>query len=140
MSFYFCDKYINTDCDDKYIERAMFEVVPLFWGFNDRYGYEARESDLEDLFSYFSLKTEKNAFMPDLSWMEKLIIGGEIIIDYVDIGLSCKTFFCTRYAPPVHSSESDCREPNFEQELEPKSQPITNTFTAKVEIDPGLSS
>ena len=30
MGFYFNDRYINTDCDDKYIERAMFEVVPLF--------------------------------------------------------------------------------------------------------------
>ena len=35
----------------------------------------------------------KNAAMSDLSWIEKLIIGGEITIDYVDIDLSCKAFF-----------------------------------------------
>jgi len=26
----------------------MFDAVPLFWDFDDRYGYEAWESDLED--------------------------------------------------------------------------------------------
>ena len=59
MSFCFCGKYINTDCDDKYVEHVTFEVVPFFWGFDDRYGYEAWESDLKELFSYFSLTTEK---------------------------------------------------------------------------------
>ena len=51
MGFYFCGRYINTDCDDKYVERVMFEAVPLFQGFDDHYGYE-------DFFSYFSLTTE----------------------------------------------------------------------------------
>ena len=31
--------------------------------------------------------------MPDLSWMEKLIIDGEITIDSVDSGLSYRAFF-----------------------------------------------
>ena len=35
MRFYFYGKYINTDCDDKYAEWAMFEAVSLFWGFDD---------------------------------------------------------------------------------------------------------
>ena len=39
MDFYFCGKYINTDYDDKYVERAMFGVVPLFRGFDGRYGF-----------------------------------------------------------------------------------------------------
>jgi len=36
---------------------------------------------------------QKNIIMPDLSWMEKLIISGEIIINYVNISLSCNAFF-----------------------------------------------
>ena len=57
MGFYFCGIY--KYCDDKYVEWAMFEAVSLFWGFDDHYGYEAWESDLEDFFSYFSLTTEE---------------------------------------------------------------------------------
>jgi len=29
VDFYFCGKYINTDCESKYVERAMFEAVPF---------------------------------------------------------------------------------------------------------------
>ena len=88
MGFFFCGKYINTDCEDKYVERAMIGSISFFRGFNDHYGYEAWKNDLKDFFSYFFMTTEKNVAIPDLSWMEKFIIGGEIIIDYVDIGLS----------------------------------------------------
>jgi len=59
MDFYFSDKYINTDRDNKYVEQVMFENVPLFWGFDDRYVYEAWGSDLEYFFSYFSLTTQE---------------------------------------------------------------------------------
>ena len=44
-----------------------------------------------------------------------------------------------RYAPPIYSSEPNCRELNVEQEPEPENQPITDPFTAKVEADPELS-
>jgi len=30
MGFYFCGKYINTDCEDKYVERAMFGSISFF--------------------------------------------------------------------------------------------------------------
>ena len=46
--FLFLCKYINTDCDDKYVERAKFDTVSHFRCFDDRYGYEAWESYLED--------------------------------------------------------------------------------------------
>ena len=36
-------------------------------------------------------------------------------------------FLHTRYAPPIYSSESDYKEPNFEQE--PESQSITDFYT-----------
>ena len=43
--------------------------------------------------------------MSYLSWMEKLIIGGEIIIDYVNISLSCKAFFILNMLQPfIHLS------------------------------------
>ena len=44
-------------------------------------------------------------------------------------------FLRTRYTPLVHSSEPDCREPNVEQQPRPEIQPITDPFTAKVEVD-----
>jgi len=31
MGFYFCGQYINTDDDDKEVERDIFTVVPHFW-------------------------------------------------------------------------------------------------------------
>jgi len=40
MRFYFCESYINTDTDEKKVERDMFTAVPYFWGSNDHYGYE----------------------------------------------------------------------------------------------------
>ena len=72
--------------------------------------------------------------MPDLNWIEKLIIGGEN-------HKLCRYWFIlqgllrTRYTPPVYSSKLDCREANVEQKLGPEIQPITD-FTAKVEADP----
>ena len=112
MGFCLCDKYINTDYDDKYVERAMFEIIPLFKDFNDRYGYEAWKIDLEDFFSYFSMTTEKkydNA---------KLKLDGEAYYWWRDNHKLCRYWFTlqgflrTRYAPPVYSSRLDCSEPN----------------------------
>ena len=42
----------------------------------------------------------------------------------------------SRYAPLVYSSESDCGEPNVEQESEPENKPITDSSTTKVKADP----
>ena len=54
--------------------------------------------------------------MPDLNLTVKLIIGGEITINYADIGLSCMTFFVLGML---------CKPG-------PKIQPITEPFTTKV--------
>ena len=72
MGFYFCERYINTDCDDKYVERAMFDAIPFFQVFDDRYGYEAQESDPKDSFSYFFLTTE------DKCGYARLKLDGEV--------------------------------------------------------------
>jgi len=53
MDFYFCGKYIYTDCDDKEVERSMFVVVPYFRGAYDCYGYEDWEMNLEAFFQSF---------------------------------------------------------------------------------------
>jgi len=73
--------------------------------------------------------------MPDLSWMEKLIIGGRIIIEYVNIGLSCKAFFVLGMLHPfVHLSQI-AENPMLSKSPSLRSQPITDPFTAKVEAD-----
>jgi len=40
MKFYFCERYINTDADDKKVERDMYTAILYFRGSNDHYGYE----------------------------------------------------------------------------------------------------
>jgi len=48
----------------------------------------------------------KNAAMSDLSWMEKLIIGEQITIGYVNIGLSYKAFVILGMLYPfIHLSQ-----------------------------------
>ena len=59
MGFYFCGKYIYTDCNDKESERSMFAAVPYFRGAYDCYDYEDWESNLEAFFSYFVLTSEQ---------------------------------------------------------------------------------
>jgi len=40
MEFYFCGRYINTDADDKKVERDMYATIPFFRGSSDHYEYE----------------------------------------------------------------------------------------------------
>jgi len=40
MKFYFCGRYINTNADDKEVERDMCAAIPYFRGSNDHDGYE----------------------------------------------------------------------------------------------------
>ena len=80
----------------------------------------------------------ENVVMLDLSWMEKLIIGGEITIDYVDIGLSCKiSFILGMLHSFIHLSQI------AENPMLSKSSSLrynqSSILTAKVEIDPKAS-
>jgi len=59
MGFYFCDRYINIDADDKDVERNMYAAILNFWGSNDHIGYENWENDLEEFFNYFILTSEQ---------------------------------------------------------------------------------
>jgi len=95
-----------------YVERVMFEVVSLFWDFDDHYEYEAWESDLEYFFSYFSLTIEEKY------WYARLKLDGETYY-WRDNYKLCQYWFIlqglprTQYAPLICSSELDCREPNL---------------------------
>jgi len=40
MKFYFCGKYINTEADDKEVERGTFAALSCFWGSDDQHEYE----------------------------------------------------------------------------------------------------
>jgi len=59
MKFYFFEKYINIEADDKKVERDMYATLPCFRGSDDQYGYEKWESNLEDFFSYFILTSKQ---------------------------------------------------------------------------------
>jgi len=59
MGFYFCGRYINTDADDKNVERDMYAVIPYFRGSENHIGYEMWENDPERFFSYFILTSKQ---------------------------------------------------------------------------------
>ena len=82
MKFYFCERYINADANDKEVEWDMYAAISYFWSFNDHYGYENWKNHHENFFSYFSLTFKEKCSC----WLE--IGGGKTIIDYVDVGLS----------------------------------------------------
>ena len=54
MKFYFCERYINTDADDKKVERDMYTAILYFRGSNDHYGYEIEKIILK-IYSVISL-------------------------------------------------------------------------------------
>ena len=58
MKFYFYEKYINTEADDKEVEWDMYADLSYFRGSNDQYGYEKWENNLKDFFSYFILTSQ----------------------------------------------------------------------------------
>jgi len=72
MSFYFCGRYINTDADEKKVERDTYAAIPYFWSSGDHYGYEKWESNLEAFFSYFIL-TEVLLYPNEAGWKNLLL-------------------------------------------------------------------
>jgi len=59
MEFYFCERYINIDADDKKVERDTYAAISYFRGSNDHYRYENWENYLKIFFSYFSLTSKQ---------------------------------------------------------------------------------
>jgi len=39
MGFYFCEKYINTEADEKKVERNIYAALSYFLGSNDFFRY-----------------------------------------------------------------------------------------------------
>ena len=77
MDFYFCSRYINTDVDDKDVERDMYAVISYFRGSNDHIGYEKWENDFEEIFSYFIMTSEQQyhyAQMKLVGWTGLLMV------------------------------------------------------------------
>jgi len=58
MGFYFCGRYINTDADEKKVERDMYAALTCFRGSNDHIGHAEWERKFETFFSYFILTSE----------------------------------------------------------------------------------
>ena len=75
MGFYFCGWYIRTRGDPKQVENDMYDVVPIFRGSYDLYGYEVWESNLKSFFSYFALTSEQKCYYARMKLMEEHIIG-----------------------------------------------------------------
>ena len=66
MGFYFCGRYINTDCDDKYVEWVMFEA--LFVGVLMIIVDMKLEKEILKIFIAISFgQLRINVAMPDLS-------------------------------------------------------------------------
>jgi len=40
MKFYFCERYIITDANDRKLEWDMYVDIPYYRDSNDHYGYE----------------------------------------------------------------------------------------------------
>jgi len=63
MEYYFCERYINIDADEKKVEQDMCVVISYFRDSNDHYRYENERNHLENFFSYFS-NMSKSVAMP----------------------------------------------------------------------------
>jgi len=48
MGIYFCDIYINTDTDEKEVERDMYAAILYFQGSNDHIGIRSRKMILKN--------------------------------------------------------------------------------------------
>ena len=72
MKFYFCGRYINTDVEDKKVERDMYATILYFQGSNDPCGYEEWKNYIEDFFSYFSLIPEQKCHYVQMKLAEKV--------------------------------------------------------------------
>ena len=76
MGFYFCGRYIRTKGDPKQVENDMYDVVPIFQGSYDLYGYEAWERNLEFFFQLFRFNI----------WAEVLLCSNEVGRKAISLG------------------------------------------------------
>ena len=105
MGFYFCDKYIYTDGDEKEVERDMYATLSYFRGFNDQDGCEKWENQLEHLFRYLSLTPAQKYHYA------QMMLAGEVYwwwednhFDYRDWLVSQKLLH-TQYAPHLEGPQ-----------------------------------
>jgi len=93
MKFYFCGRYINTDAEDKEVERDMYATIHTFGVLMIMMGVKSEKSS-RGFFSYFSLTPKQkchNALMKLAGVIYRCC--GRTTKATVDIDLSDKIFF-----------------------------------------------
>ena len=75
MRFYFCDRFINTDADEKKVKQDMYAALSYFRGSNDHIEYEEWESNFEAFFCYFILTSEQKYHYVQMKQLDRLIGG-----------------------------------------------------------------
>ena len=83
---------IYTDGDDKQVKRDGIQLAYFLGVLMTIMVMKTRKTTLK-ISSVILQQNLRYVVMPDLSWMEKPIIGGETTIRSVNIDLSCKAFF-----------------------------------------------
>ena len=83
---YYGDLYMDYYEDPLEVECDMFENVPIFWGFDDRYEYEHWEYYLEEIFSYFDLTNKRKC------WYAKHRLVGEAFARWTKNCKYCQTW------------------------------------------------
>jgi len=92
MDFYFCDKYINTDADDKDVERICMRLSHIFGVLMIVLGMRSEKMIL-NFFSYFILTSEQKYHYAQMKLVGQAYCGGKIAISMINIGLSYKIIF-----------------------------------------------
>ena len=64
MKFYFCEKYINTEADEKEVEKDMYQLSRIFGVLMIMMGMQSEKTNLKIFFRYFYLTLEKKRQMP----------------------------------------------------------------------------
>ena len=93
MGFYFCGRYINTDADDKNVERDMYAVIPYFRVSEIILGMRCGKMILKDSLVILFWHPSRNAIMPKWRWLDKFIGGEKIAISTISVNLSYKIIF-----------------------------------------------
>ena len=114
MKFYFCEKYINTEANDKEVKRDMYAALPCFQDSDNQYGYEKWENNFK-VFSYFVLTSSEQK----CHYVQMKLVGKAYCwekgshIDY-RCWFVLKSLLCTLYAPHfLYSFKVDYKEPEI---------------------------
>jgi len=142
MRFYFCDKYIYTDGDEKEIERDMYAALSYFWSFYHQHGYEKWENHLENFFKYFSLTPVQKCYYAQMK------LTGEAYWWWEDSHIDCwdwlilQELLHTQYArhldgPQFSDLVAECKEilVGMVKMLESMAEKAVDNLKSEPEVD-----